>query len=93
VTHLLEEAAQADRIIILSQGHVALIGPPTEIFADLGRLRALRLIVPEVARLAERLRLAGVPMPPETVTPEALVGALTAAERVLPHILAPEADA
>jgi energy-coupling factor transport system ATP-binding protein len=95
VTHLLEEAAHADRIVVLSQGRIALVGSPATIFADLGRLRALRLIVPEVALLAERLRLAGVPVPPETVTPEELVSVLLASERAsertTPHLLVPEA--
>lgn len=78
VTHLLEEAALADRIIILEAGRVALDGSPAAIFADLDRLRELRLVVPEVAALGERLRTAGLPIPTEAVTPDALVQALTA---------------
>lgn len=80
VTHLLEEAALADRVIVLEQGHIALEGAPAAIFADLNRLRALRLVVPEVALLGERLRRAGLAIPPDALTPEALVAVLTETE-------------
>ena len=77
VTHLLEEAALADRVIVLEQGRIALEGAPAAVFADLNRLRALRLVVPEVALLGERLRRAGLAVPTDALTPEALVVALT----------------
>jgi energy-coupling factor transport system ATP-binding protein len=80
VTHLLEEAAEADRVVILAEGRIALEGPPAVIFGDLARLRALRLFVPEVAVLAERLRTVGIAVPAGVVTPEALVSALAARE-------------
>ncbi|MBF6590916.1 MAG: ATP-binding cassette domain-containing protein [Ktedonobacterales bacterium] len=76
VTHLLEEAARADRIVILADGRIALEGPPAAVFGDLDRLRALRLVVPEVALLGERLRAVGIAVPPEAVTPETLASAL-----------------
>lgn len=80
VTHLLEEAALADRVIVLEQGRIALEGTPAAVFANLDRLRALRLVVPEVARLGERLRRAGLAIPPDALTPEALVAALVEVE-------------
>jgi energy-coupling factor transport system ATP-binding protein len=76
VTHLLEEAALADRIAVLENGSVALTGTPAAVFADLDRLRALRLAIPEVALLGERLRALGVDVPPQALTPELLVHAL-----------------
>ncbi|HEX8729957.1 MAG TPA: ATP-binding cassette domain-containing protein, partial [Ktedonobacterales bacterium] len=78
VTHLLEEAALADRVIVLEHGRIALEGAPAVVFADLDRLRALRLVLPEVALLGERLRRAGLAIPPDALTPEALVAALIA---------------
>ncbi len=81
VTHLLEEAALADRVIVLEQGRIALDGAPGAVFADLDRLRALRLVVPEVALLGERLRRVGRAIPPDALSPEALVAALTEKER------------
>jgi energy-coupling factor transport system ATP-binding protein len=70
VTHLLEEAALAERIVILERGRVVLDGPPARVFADLDRLRALKLAVPEPIALAARLRQAGVPLSPAALTPE-----------------------
>jgi energy-coupling factor transport system ATP-binding protein len=76
VTHLLEEAAQADRVVVLERGRVALTGTPATVFADLDRLRALRLAIPDLALLGERLRALGVAVPPQALTPELLVEAL-----------------
>lgn len=76
VTHLLEEAADAQRVIALDGGRVALDAPPAHAFADLERLRSLRLVIPDVALLAERLRALGRRIPADTLSPEALVRAL-----------------
>lgn len=76
VTHLLEEAASAQRVIALDGGRVALDASPAQAFADLGRLRALRLVIPDVALLAERLRAEGLPIPADALTPETLTRAL-----------------
>jgi energy-coupling factor transport system ATP-binding protein len=76
VTHLLEETLSADRVIVLEGGRIALAGTPHEVMSDLDRLRALRLVVPELAELGERLRALGVAVPADAVTPEALAGAL-----------------
>ncbi|HEX8032501.1 MAG TPA: energy-coupling factor transporter ATPase [Ktedonobacterales bacterium] len=87
VTHLLEEAALADRIIILEAGHVAFDGSPAAVFADLDRLRRLHLVVPDVAVLGERLRAAGLSIPASAVTPDTLVRALAAL--IAPAVVAP----
>jgi len=76
VTHLLEEAAAAHRVVALDGGRVALDARPVEAFADLDRLRTLRLVIPDVALLAERLRTLGMYIPTDALTPEALVRAL-----------------
>jgi len=79
VTHLLEEAALADRIVVLERGRIAMQGKPSQVFADLDRLRALRLIIPDLAQLGERLRAVGLAIPPDALTPELFVAALDAA--------------
>lgn len=76
VTHVLEEAALAHRVIVLEDGRVALDAPPATAFADLDRIRALRLVVPDTALLVEELRRRGLPVRPDALTPEALVEAL-----------------
>ncbi len=72
VTHLLEEAALAERIVILQQGQIVMEGPPVDIFSDLERLRRLRLAIPEPIELAARLREAGFSLAPDALTVEAL---------------------
>lgn len=76
VTHLLEEAANAHRVIVLEGGRVAFDAPPAEAFADLDRLRALRLVIPDTARLGELLRASGKPVAANALSPEALLDAL-----------------
>jgi energy-coupling factor transport system ATP-binding protein len=76
VTHLLEEAALAGRVVALEEGRVALDAPPGEALGNLDRLRALRLVIPDTARLVESLRARGLPVPTSALTPETLVTAL-----------------
>lgn len=76
VTHLLEEAANAHRVVVLDGGRVVLDAPPVEAFADLDRLRALRLVIPDTALLGERLRALGKSVAPDALTPDALLDSL-----------------
>lgn len=72
VTHFLEEAALAQRVVVMEHGQIILEGTPATIFADLERLRALNLAIPEPVALAARLREAGFPIARDAVTIEAL---------------------
>lgn len=72
VTHLLEDAALAQRVVVMEQGQVAMEGPPVTIFADLERLRRLKLAIPEPIELATRLRAAGLPISQEALTMETI---------------------
>ena len=72
VTHLLEEAALAQRVVVMKQGQIAMEGTPATIFADLERLRRLKLAIPTPIELAARLRTAGLPVAQEAVTVEAI---------------------
>ncbi len=69
VTHFMNEAALADRVVILDAGQVAADGPPARVFEDRERLLALGLDVPAPARLslAARRTLPGLPI---ALTPE-----------------------
>ncbi len=51
ITHHMEEAALADRIVVLSSGKVALSGTPAEVFAQVERMRELSLDVPQTVQL------------------------------------------
>ncbi len=72
VTHLLEEAALAQRIVVMEQGQIVMEGTPAAIFADLQRLRQLKLAIPEPIELAGRLRHAGFPISQDALTVEAI---------------------
>ena len=61
ITHYMEEAAQADRVLVMSKGHVVMEGTPKEVFSE--KVRALHLDVPQAAELRDELVKAGIPMP------------------------------
>ncbi|MCI7218653.1 MAG: energy-coupling factor transporter ATPase, partial [Parafannyhessea umbonata] len=63
VTHFMEEALAADRVIVMRKGKVALSGTPEEVFSHAEELRRMGLEAPFPARLAERLRARGVDVP------------------------------
>ena len=62
ITHFMEEAALADRVIVLDEGKVARVGTPQEVLVDVDALSALNLEVPFAAELSQALRRAGVPV-------------------------------
>ena len=57
VTHFMEEALEADRVIVMDHGRVALAGTPSEVFAQGEKIAELGLEVPFAARLSRRLGL------------------------------------
>lgn len=60
ITHYMEEVVNADRVIVMDQGHVVMEGTPKEIFSKVEKLKELRLTVPEVTMLAHELKLSGL---------------------------------
>ena len=71
ITHFMEEAVIADRVLVIDKGRIALSGSPEEVFSKKQKLRELALDVPFSLLLAEELRKRGVPVS-ETVRPEEL---------------------
>lgn len=63
ITHDMGEAAEADRVIVLDDGRVALEGTPAEVFAQGGHLAALGLETPAAMQLATALRERGMDVP------------------------------
>ena len=63
ITHYMEEAAQADRVLVMSKGHVVMEGTPKEVFSQTEKVRSLRLDVPQAAELRDELVKAGIPLP------------------------------
>ena len=76
ITHYMEEAVQADRVIVMRDGAIELEGTPKEVFRDSGRIRALRLDVPQAKELCDLLREAGIPMDEEIISEEECAAAL-----------------
>ncbi len=60
ITHYMDEAALADRIIVINDGELMMDGTPDEIFAERDRLQAVGLEVPQCAELIHRLRAEGI---------------------------------
>lgn len=79
ITHAMEEAALAPRVVAMGDGRVVLDGPTGEVFDQAEALRDLRLDLPPIAALARSLRAAGMPVRGRPLTPEALVAALAGA--------------
>ena len=76
ITHFMEEAAAADRVVVLDRGHVVMDAPPRAVFSHADELRALGLEVPLAVELRDRLRAAGVALPSDLLTEAELVAAL-----------------
>lgn len=76
ITHFMDEAVEAGRVIVMDEGKIVLQGPPREVFAQVDRLHAIGLDVPQIAEVAKRLRDTGVDVPPGILTVEELVRAI-----------------
>jgi len=76
ITHHMDEAAQADRLVVMDGGRVAYDGTPAEVFRDVEGLRAIGLEVPETVALMYELRKNGVHVPLDALDPESCAAAL-----------------
>ena len=70
ITHFMEEAAQADRVIVVSDGKIAREGTPREVFRHIDEMRSLHLDVPHMTALAKELREGGMPLREDILTVE-----------------------
>nr|WP_276871012.1 energy-coupling factor transporter ATPase [Fournierella massiliensis] len=76
ITHYMEEAAQADRVLVMSEGHVVMEGTPKEVFSQTEKVRSLRLDVPQAAELRDELVKAGLNLPEGIITEDECAAAL-----------------
>ena len=76
ITHYMEEAAMAGRVVVMSAGHVVMDGPPREVFARADELHALHLDVPQPAELCQLLSRQGLPVPPGIIGVDECAAAL-----------------
>jgi energy-coupling factor transport system ATP-binding protein len=77
ITHFMEEAALADRIVVMEAGRIVLQGPPLQVFAAADTLRALHLDVPPATEIAQALHRAGLPVQGNALSISELVNDLT----------------
>ena len=68
ITHFMEEAAVADRLVVMNDGSVAIEGTPRQVFSRVEEIKALGLDVPPMAELAQTLRDKGLPLPEGILT-------------------------
>lgn len=76
ITHFMEEAVKADRIIVMKDGVKVTEGTPQEIFSQVELLKGMGLDVPVAAEVAYKLRKKGLPLPEDIITNEELGEAL-----------------
>lgn len=70
ITHFMEEAVQADRVCVMEDGKLQLTGTPREVFSNVDRVLQFGLDVPEMMKLAAKLKKAGVKLEREPLTVE-----------------------
>ena len=70
ITHYMEEAAQADRVLVMSRGRIVMEGTPEQVFSQTERLHSYHLDVPQAAELRDELVKIGIPMPGNVITPD-----------------------
>lgn len=73
ITHFMEEAAQADKIVVMDNSKVKMVGTPEEIFKRADELRELRLDVPPAVDLAMKLRERNINVPEGILTIDDMV--------------------
>ena len=76
ITHFMEEAAQADRIVVMDQGRPILDESPDKLFAHAEKLQSLNLQMPFGASMANKLAARGVALPEGIITSERLAECL-----------------
>lgn len=70
ITHYMEEAAQADRVVVMSHGKIVMEGTPKEVFSQTEKLHNLNLDVPQAAELRDELVKAGLDLPEGVIDTE-----------------------
>lgn len=79
ITHHMNEAEQADRVVVMDDGHLVMDGTPAEVFTQVEKLRSMGLTVPDTVDLLDRLRRDGVDVPLDALTVDACADAIAAA--------------
>lgn len=73
ITHFMEEAVRADRVMIMHEGKILLDGTPAEVFSQGALIKSVNLDMPPIVELADELRAVGISVPDEIITEEEMV--------------------
>ena len=76
ITHYMDEAVQADRVIIMDKGNIKLDGTPKEVFRNIEEIKKYGLDVPQVTELSQELIKEGMKLPPDIINVKELVDIL-----------------
>lgn len=73
ITHYMDEAAQADRVIVMDQGEIKLEGTPREVFSNVAEIKRIGLDVPQVTELAYEMQKEGIDISTEILNIDEMV--------------------
>lgn len=76
ITHYMDEAAEADRVIVMDKGSVAMDGTPREVFKNAEQIKSLGLDVPQVTELVYELKKYGIDLPDTLLTADECFSAI-----------------
>ncbi len=79
ITHHMNEAEEADRVVVMDDGQVAMDGSPQEVFTQVEALRSMGLTVPDTVDLLDRLQKDGLDVPLTALTVEECADAIVQA--------------
>lgn len=77
VTHFMDEAVRADRVVVMENGSIIIDGKPREVFGNITLLKSVGLDVPQAAELCYELRKCGIRLPDDILTVDECVNALS----------------
>ena len=77
ITHYMDEAVKADRVVVIDEGDILLDGTPKQVFRNVELLKSVGLDVPQVTELAYELRRSGVDIPEDILTEQECVDYLS----------------
>ena len=76
ITHYMDEAAQADRVVVIDGGSVVLEGKPKQVFSNVEKMKSLGLDVPQVTEIVYELNKKGFNLDKEILNVDEMVDAL-----------------
>lgn len=76
ITHYMDEAAQADRIVVMDEGKLILEGNPKDVFSQIELMKKIGLDVPQVTELSYELRKEGIDLDSKIINVDEMVDAL-----------------